>query len=101
MNCTGLAGHSTFIYPNPVEFNVSNSRIVQSLQLNRSLMDQEQLDLSLASNLSSWYANKDQYSSHSASCNIFLKTFTALDNVTTCINVPKFTCHRFWTNNGL
>jgi hypothetical protein len=100
-DCVGLDGHSIFPEPDPTELNVSNGRIYQSLQLKRSLINQEQLDFSVASDLGTWYGNKDQYSTNSASCDIFLQTLTALNKLTACANVAKFTCHRIWINTGI
>lgn len=100
-DCTGLDGYSSFPHPDPLELNVSNGRVYQSIQLSRRLNAHEQLDLSVAFDLDTWYGNKDQYSANSASCAVFLRSFTALDDLTACIGVPKFTCHRLWANRGL
>jgi hypothetical protein len=94
-DCVGKSGGSTFPEQGATPgTNVSNWGIFQSLRLNRSLTDQEQLDISVASDLSTWYSNKDQF----ASCNIFLQTFTALNDLNICVNVSNFTCHRIWIN---
>jgi hypothetical protein len=101
-NCTENYGESTF--PDSAsdgQLNISNFDIYRSLRLNRSLLSHEQLDLSVASDLGSWYSNKDQYSPNSASCEIFIRSFTAIDDLTACIPVPEFTCHRIWTNFGV
>ena len=102
-DCLGnSSGSSTFPdHASIRELNVSNFDVYQSLRLNRSLLGQEQLDISVASDLDNWYSNKDQYSVSSASCDIFLMSFTTQSNLTRCFNVPKFTCHRIWQNAGL
>ncbi|KAL4869115.1 hypothetical protein BDV12DRAFT_185354 [Aspergillus spectabilis] len=99
-NCSGDLAFTIF---DDVSFtkNISNWRPSYSFQLSRELQGQEQLDLSLTGNLASWYANKDQLSTNSSSCEIFLQTYTAENGSTICHAVPQFTCHRLWVNSGL
>jgi hypothetical protein len=76
-NCKGLRAQTQF---NSVTFTKNNSNfyISRSFQLSRPLMGQEQLDLSLATNLKSWNATKSQsLRSPNPACNIFERTYFA------------------------
>ncbi|OGE46910.1 hypothetical protein PENARI_c091G01411 [Penicillium arizonense] len=100
LNCTGDFGVTQFT-DSVLARNISNAYISRSLQLNRSLTQQEQLDISVTSNFNSWYSNKDQLYYNSASCSNFWQTYYAVNGTTACYNTPPFTCHRLWNNPGL
>ena len=82
--------------------NISNGVIAQSVKFSRLLRTQEQFDISVISDLRlldgvDYLHGVDP----SVSCTNFVRSFTSADNVIECINVPKFTCHRVWVNNGI
>lgn len=81
--------------------NVSNIFVARSFRLNRTLEGQEQLDISVTSNYSTWYPDKDQMSYNSSSCTAFWQSYYASNGSTACHNTPPFTCHRLWNNPGL
>jgi hypothetical protein len=99
-NCTGTHTWTEFS-DTVLARNISNWQISRSFKLSRPLQGQEQLDLSEATNVSSWYHNADQLSYNSSSCTRFLQTYYASNGTTTCHSTPPFTCHRLWNNPGL
>ena len=99
-NCEGQMAFTVF---DSIKFarNLSNYAVSRSFRLSRPPNGQEQLDLSLAADLSSWYSDKDQLSQNSSSCNSFKQSYFASNGTTQCHNTPAFTCHRLWINTGL
>jgi hypothetical protein len=81
--------------------NVSNAHVSRSFTLSRPLQGQEQLDISVARVLETWFSNKDHLSFNSSSCDHFQQSYFALNGSTGCHNTPIFTCHRLWINPGL
>ncbi|KAJ5982325.1 hypothetical protein N7451_012425 [Penicillium sp. IBT 35674x] len=81
--------------------NISNWYISRSFQLNRTLVAQEQLDISVINNYSTWYPDKDQLSYDSSSCTAFWQSYYAHNGTTACDDTPPITCHRLWNNPGL
>ncbi|KAL5365882.1 hypothetical protein BJX96DRAFT_20539 [Aspergillus floccosus] len=81
--------------------NTSTHYIIRSFKLSRALQGSEQLDLSIASSLSTWYPEKDHLSHNSSSCNIFLQSYFANNGSDECHNTPPYTCSRLWLNPGL
>jgi hypothetical protein len=70
LNCTGKFGVKQF--KNPVlARNISNALISRSFKRSRALVDQEQLDISVTGNFTSWYSDEDQLSYESSSCTNF------------------------------
>jgi len=67
LNCTGNSGFTQFTNP-VLARNISNALIYRSFKLSRTLVDQEQLDVSVTNNFTSWYSDKDQLSYESSSC---------------------------------
>jgi hypothetical protein len=80
---------------------MSNIVIARSFRLNRTLENQEQLDISVASNFAAWYPDRYEYSHNGFSCTNFLQSYYAMNGSTSCYNTPPFTCHRLWNNPGL
>ncbi|KAJ6027402.1 hypothetical protein N7460_012219 [Penicillium canescens] len=100
LNCKGDFGVTQFT-DSVLARNISNGYVSRSFQLNRTLTHQEQLDISVTDNFTSWYSNKDQLSYESSSCSSFWQTYYAMNGSTSCYNTPPFTCHRLWNNPGL
>lgn len=80
--------------------NVSNYELSRSFMLSRTMKYQEQLDLFITTNMSLWYADKDQISYNDSSCTRFLKTYWGVHQ-NSCISASPFTCRRLWNNPGL
>jgi hypothetical protein len=69
-NCQGEIAFTTF---NNISFarNISNAYVSRSFKISRPLQGQEQLDISVARELETWFSNKDQLSFNSSSCDHF------------------------------
>jgi hypothetical protein len=100
LNCIGDFGVTAFT-DSVLARNISNAIVSRSFRLNRTLIQQEQLDISITNNVTSWFSNKDQLSYESSSCSNFWQTYYAVNGTTSCYNTPPFTCHRLWNNPGL
>jgi hypothetical protein len=100
-NCNGSWQGVTVFDTTNFARNLSNFVVSRSFKISRPLKGQEQLDISLATDLSSWYHNKDQLSRNSSSCNSFKNSYFAWNGTTDCHSTPAFTCHRLWLNPGL
>lgn len=99
-NCQGEIAFTTF---DNISFarNISNAYVSRSFKISRPLQGQEQLDISVARELETWFSDKDQLSSNSSSCDHFQQSYFAFNGSTDCHNTPDFTCHRLWINPGL
>jgi hypothetical protein len=100
-NCKGEWAQTEF---DSVTFTKNNSNfyLSRSFKLSRPLEGQEQLDLSLAIDLSSWNSTKSlALKSPNPACDSFEQTYFALNGSADCHNTPAFTCHRIWINPGL
>ena len=102
-NCPGESDAQTdFTFAHPfIGQNMSNIIIARSFRLNRTLDNQEQFDISVASNSAAWHPDKYEYSHNGSSCTNFLQSYYAINGSTSCHNTPPFTCHRLWNNLGL
>ena len=63
---------------------ISNAIVSRSFRLNRTLMQQEQLDISITDNFTSWYSCKDQLPYESSSCSKFWQTYYTVNGTTAC-----------------
>lgn len=100
-NCEGERAQTQFDF---VTFTKNNSNFYpsRSFKLSRPLEGQEQLDLSLAINLTSWNSTKSlALKSPNPACDSFERTYFAWNGSADCHNTPAFTCHRLWINPGL
>ncbi|KAL2795478.1 hypothetical protein BJX66DRAFT_301705 [Aspergillus keveii] len=100
-NCKGEWAQTEF---DSVTFTKNNSNfyLSRSFKLSRPLEGQEQLDLSLAIDLSSWNSTKSlALKSPNPACDSFEQTYFALNGSADCHNTPACTCHRIWINPGL
>ncbi|KAJ5661402.1 uncharacterized protein N7477_009018 [Penicillium maclennaniae] len=70
-NCQGNRSAWTSFDDSVLARNISNLFIARSFRLNRTLVAQEQLDISVTNNYSTWYPDKDQLSYDSSSCTDF------------------------------
>lgn len=80
---------------------MSTALVTRSFRLNRTLEEQEQLDISVTDDYSSWYPDKELGLHNSSSCTTFLQSYYATNGSTACHNTPPFTCYRLWNNPGL
>ncbi|KAE8155681.1 hypothetical protein BDV40DRAFT_283161 [Aspergillus tamarii] len=77
--------------------NISTYYRPLSFELKRPLKGQEQLDLSVTSELDSFLPREKSNST----CVNFLQSYTASNGTLGCHNTTVFTCHRLWLNPGL
>lgn len=99
LNCRGKMAFTDFDGIT-LSKNTSTHYLIRSFMLSRALQGQEQLDISITSDLSSWYPEKDHLARNSSSCNIFLQSYFANNGSDICHNTPPYTCSRVWLNPG-
>ncbi|KAL5337379.1 hypothetical protein BJX70DRAFT_399682 [Aspergillus crustosus] len=96
-NCQGDQGTTTYA-EGAVITDTSTKEPRLSFKISRPLRPHEQIDFSVAPDLSTW---TNQAPNH-ISCGNFVRTFFARDKIgTTCQNFGPFTCYKIWANPGL
>ena len=99
-NCPGNSDAQTdFTFAHPfIRQNISNIVIARSLRLNHTPENQEQLDISVASNFAVQYLDKHKYSYNGFLYTDFLQSYYTMNRSMLYHNTPPFIYNRLQNN---